>query len=203
MRALPVILDFLVKTIQFKIVYFGPAMSGKTTSIRSLFEHFGKKDELSSIESTVRRTLFFDYGVISFQNEEWRLKINLYSCTGQDFYIITRPITLKGVDGIIFIVDSQNSAWERDLISWNELKAYFHDKIEKLPLVVAFNKQDLPDKFSPGSFLKKIDYQLYQNKEVKYTIALNGENVLSCFEEILRLILMNFNKSAIFPLIKD
>lgn len=197
------IIDFLLKTIQFKIVYFGPAMSGKTTSIKSLFEHFGKKDQLSSIESTVKRTLFFDYGVISFQNEEWKLKINLYSCTGQDFYIITRPITLKGVDGIIFVVDSQNSAWERNLISWNELKTYFRDKIEKLPLVMAFNKQDLPDKFSPGFFLKQINYQLYQNKEVSYTIALNGENVLSCFEDILRLILMNINKSVIFPVIKD
>jgi mutual gliding-motility protein MglA len=197
------IIDFLVKTIQFKIVYFGPAMSGKTTSIKSLFEHFGKREELSSIESTVRRTLFFDYGVISFKNKEWRLKINLYSCTGQDFYIVTRPITLRGVDGIIFIADSQEVAWERNLISWNELKTYFHDKIEKLPLVMAFNKQDLPDKFSPESFLKKIDYQFYQNKEVRYTIALNGENVLTCFEDILRLVLMNMNKSIIFPVIKD
>jgi len=197
------IVDFLLRTIQFKIVYFGPAMSGKTTSIKSLFEHFGKKDQLSSIESTIRRTLFFDYGVISFQNEEWKLKINFYSCTGQDFYIITRPITLKGVDGIIFVLDSQNSAWERDLISWNELKTYFRDRITKLPLVMAFNKQDLPDKFSPESFLKKINYQLYQNKKVRYTIALNGENVLCCFEDILSLILMDFNKSVIFPFIKE
>ena len=197
------IIDHLTKTIQFKIVYFGPALSGKTTSIKSLFEHFGKKEQLTSIESTVRRTLFFDYGVISFQNEEWKLKINLYSCTGQDFYIVTRPITLRGVDGIIFIADSQEIAWERNLISWNELKTYFHDTIEKLPIVMAFNKQDLPDKFSPESFLKKIDYHLYQNKEVRYTIALNGENVLNCFEDILRLILMKYNKSIIFPIIKD
>jgi mutual gliding-motility protein MglA len=197
------IIDFLVKTIQIKIVYFGPAMSGKTTSIKSLFSHFGKKEQLTSIESTVRRTLFFDYGIISFQNEEWKLKINLYSCTGQDFYLVTRPITLKGVDGIIFIADSQEVAWERNLISWNELKTYFHDKIEKLPLVMAFNKQDLPDKFSPEYFLKKIDYQLCQNKEVRYTIALNGENVLTCFEDILRLILMNMNRSIILPIIKD
>jgi signal recognition particle receptor subunit beta len=195
------IIDFLVKTIQLKIVYFGPAMSGKTTSIKSLFEHFSKKDRLSSIESTVRRTLFFDYGVITFQNEEWKLKINLYSCTGQDFYIITRPITLGGVDGIIFIVDSQQVAWERNIISWNELNTYFHNNIEKLPLVMAFNKQDLPDKFSPEAFLQKVDYQLYQNKEVKYTIALNGENVLSCFEDILRLVLMNINRSVTFPVI--
>ena len=197
------IIDFLVKTIQFKVVYYGTAMSGKTTSIKSLFDHFGKKEEISSIESTIRRTLFFDYGVITFQNEEWKLKINIYSCTGQDFYIVTRPITLLGVDGIIFIIDSQKTVWERNLISWNELNTYFKDKIESLPLVMAFNKQDLPDKFSPHSFLKEIELNHYQNKEVRYTIALNGENVLSCFEDILRLIFMNINKSIIFPVIKD
>ncbi|MCJ7647702.1 MAG: hypothetical protein MUP85_03725, partial [Candidatus Lokiarchaeota archaeon] len=79
-----------------------------------MFNHFGKQDELCSIESTVRRTLFFDYGIISFQNEEWMLKLNLYSCTGQDFYIVTRPITLRGVDGVIFVADSQISAFDRN-----------------------------------------------------------------------------------------
>ena len=80
------IIDFLVKTIQLKVVYYGTAMSGKTTSIKSLFDHFGKKEEISSIESTVRRTLFFDYGTITFQNQEWKLKIHIYTTTGQDFY---------------------------------------------------------------------------------------------------------------------
>lgn len=196
------IIDALIKVIQFKIVYFGPAMSGKTTSIKSLFEHFGKKEELCSIESTVRRTLFFDYGIISFQNENWELKINLYSCTGQDFYIVTRPVTLRGVDGIIFVADSQSDAWERNMISWNELKRYYDGKIEQVPLIMAFNKQDLPDKFSSRDFLKKINFNQYRNKEVRYTIALNGENILSCFEEILKLILMHVYKSTIFPTIK-
>jgi signal recognition particle receptor subunit beta len=174
-------------------------MSGKTTSIKSLFSHFGKKDELHSIESTVRRTLFFDYGVITFQNDEWKLKINLYSCTGQDFYLITRPITLKGVDGVIFVADSQQSAWKRNLTSWNELKMYFQEQIETLPLILAFNKQDLPNKFRPDEFLKKINLNLYKNKDVKYTIAVNGENILTTFENILKLILGNLYKSQVFP----
>lgn len=196
------IVDALTKVIQFKIVYFGPAMSGKTTSIKSLFEHFGKKEELCSIESTVRRTLFFDYGVISFQNEDWELKINLYSCTGQDFYIVTRPVTLKGVDGIIFVADSQKEAWKRNLLSWNELKRYYDGKIDKIPLIMSFNKQDLPNKFSSEDFLKEINFKQYQNKEMKHTIALNGENILSCFEDILKLILMHVYRSTLFPTIK-
>lgn len=181
-------------------MYYGPALSGKTTSIKNLFNHFGKKDELCSIESTVRRTLFFDYGIISFQNEEWQLKLNLYTCTGQDFYIITRPITLKGVDGIIFVADSQISTYNRNMVSWNELKTYFGGSFEDLPLVIAFNKQDLPNKFSSDMFLKKINFKSYKNKDIKYTIAVNGENILSSFEDILRLIFLNmWKKTELFP----
>ncbi|MHA1670562.1 MAG: GTP-binding protein [Promethearchaeota archaeon] len=186
-----------------KIVYYGSALSGKTTSIKSLFSHFGKQDEICSIESTVRRTLFFDYGIISFQNEEWLLKLNLYACAGQDFYLITRPITLKGVDGIIFIADSQTSAFERNLVSWNELKTYFSKSFEDLPLVIAFNKQDLPNKFSSDMFLKKINFKQYKNKEIKYTIAVNGENILSSFEDILKLIFMEFYRAEVFPFISN
>ncbi|KKK57612.1 hypothetical protein LCGC14_3052740, partial [marine sediment metagenome] len=97
------IIDHIDKTISIKIVYFGPALSGKTTSIKTLFSHFGKDDHILSIESTLNRTLFFDYGVVSFQNQEWILKISVYTTTGQSFYLITRPITLKAVDGIIFV----------------------------------------------------------------------------------------------------
>jgi len=177
-------------------------MSGKTTSIKQLFNHFGKQDELCSIESTVRRTLFFDYGIISFQNEDWLLKLNLYSCTGQDFYIVTRPITLKGVDGIIFVADSQSSAYDRNLVSWKELKTYFNENFEKFPLVIAFNKQDLPQKFSSEAFLKKINYKSLKNKEIRHTIAVNGENILSSFEDILSLIFINMYKSELFPAIQ-
>lgn len=176
------------KTIQVKIVYFGCALAGKTTSMFSLFSHFGKKDEILSIESTVGRTLFFDYGNISFQKDNWILKLHLYACTGQDFYLVTRPITLQGVDGIIFVIDSQKSVYERNIISWNELKSYFGDTLIKLPKVICFNKQDLPGKFKPAVFLNDIYYQNYRNIDTKFTIALNGEGILDSFENSLRLI---------------
>ena len=87
------IIDSGSKTVNIKIVYYGPALSGKTTSLKALFNHFGKLDEVISIDNSVNRTLFFDYGTIIFQNQHWN-----YSTTGQDFYIITRPTTLKGID---------------------------------------------------------------------------------------------------------
>ncbi|MHA1803195.1 MAG: GTP-binding protein [Promethearchaeota archaeon] len=182
------ILDPLEKIINLKIVYFGPALSGKTTSLIALFSHFGNKNEVISIENSLRRTLFFDYGTIKFQNTDWLLKVHVYSTTGQDFYLVTRPITLRAVDGIIFIVDSQRSAYRRNIISWNELNSYFGERSFELPIVIAFNKQDLPEKFEISKFLEDINHAKYKNVSVKKTIAVNGEGILTCFEEILQLI---------------
>ena len=191
------IIDALDKSIQTKIVYFGPALSGKTTTLLNLFDHFGKKDKVESIESTVKRTLFFDYGTISFQNDKWILKLHCYTTTGQDFYIVTRPITLRAIDGVIFVADSQRNAYERNLISWNELESYFGEAFIDLPKVIAFNKQDLSDKFNYAAFLEEIDYTKYKNLDVNFTIALNGEGILNSFEEILRLIFKDLYKSEL------
>ena len=185
------IIDHLAKTISIKIVYFGPAMSGKTTSIKALFSQFGKEDEVCSIESTVERTLFFDYGTVTFQNQEWKLKIHIYTTTGQDFYFVTRPVTLRAVDGVIFVIDSQEDVYERNLISWQELISYFTESINKLPIIIAFNKQDLGDKFNSIDFLKEIKYHKYKNIDTRFTSALKGEGILDCFEIILRLIMDN------------
>ncbi|MFX1568021.1 MAG: ATP/GTP-binding protein [Promethearchaeota archaeon] len=195
------IIDHCDKTISIKIVYFGPATSGKTTSIKALFSHFGKDEALHSIESTVKRTLFFDYGTVTFQNEEWKLKLHIYTTTGQDFYLITRPITLRAVDGIILVLDSQEEVYERNLISWNELISYFRDCIDDIPVIIAFNKQDLPDKFNPQNFLREINYKSYKNIDSRSTIAISGEGILGCFEDVLRLILKKFCKHRIISAI--
>ena len=186
------IIDHCEKSISIKIVYFGPALSGKTTSIKALFSDFGKEEEVCSIESTVERTLFFDYGVVTFQNQEWSLKIHIYTTTGQDFYFVTRPITLKAVDGVIFVIDSQEEVYDRNLISWQELISYFNDTLDELPIIIAFNKQDLEDKFNSIEFLKDIGYHKYKSINTRYTSAKKREGILECFEDILRLILKKY-----------
>ena len=186
------IIDYLDKTISIKIVYFGPAMSGKTTSIKALFSEFGKEEEVCSIESTIERTLFFDYGTVTFQNQEWKLKIHIYTTTGQDFYFVTRPITLRAVDGVIFVIDSHEDVYDRNLISWNELIAYFKESIDNLPIIIAFNKQDLEYKFNSIDFLKEIRFQKYKNIDSRYTSALKGEGIMECFEDILRQVLKKY-----------
>lgn len=196
------IIDHLSQTIQLKICYFGPALSGKTTTLKSLFKHFGKEDRVLSIDSSIRRTLFFDYGTITFENKQWLLKLHLYSTTGQDFYIITRPITLRAIDGIIFVADSQNSAYYRNLTSWNELCNYFEEDFKKIPKILAFNKQDLDDKFNTSEFLENINSYNYDNLKTLNTAALYGQGVVESFEEVLELVLKKIYNSKMISLVK-
>jgi len=196
-------IDHVDKTISIKIVYFGPALSGKTTSIKALFSLFGKDEQICSIESTVDRTLFFDYGIVTFQNQDWHLKIHIYTTTGQDFYLITRLTTLRAVDGIIFVIDSQKEVYDRNLISWKELFSYFNESIKDIPILIVFNKQDLglEIKFNSDDFLKEIDFHKYKNIDSRYTSAINGEGVLECFEDILRLVLKKYFRQKLISVI--
>ncbi len=196
------IIDHLNQTIQIKICYFGPALSGKTTTMKSLFNHFGKNEEVLSVESSVGRTLFFDYGTITFKNQQWLLKIHLYSTTGQDFYIVTRPITLQAIDGIIFVADSEQKVYYRNLTSWNELCNYFGDHFIKMPKILAFNKQDLPDTFDTSEFLENINHFKYKSLKINKTIAIDGIGVVESFEDLIGLIFKKIYKSQLISLIE-
>lgn len=178
------------KTLQVKIVYYGPAMSGKTTSIKSLFSYFNKENSIKSIDSSIGRTLFFDFGVLEFNGSEWGLKFLIYSATGQDFYASTRPATLKGVDGIIFIVDSQVEYLEHNIRSWNELKNLFGSDIFNIPIVISLNKYDLSDikKLNREDFLSRIDASKFKRLTLKKTAALNGAGVLDSFNQVIKFI---------------
>ena len=182
------IYDHENKTIQAKLVYYGPAMSGKSASIKHLFSLFNREETIISIDSTVGRTLFFDFGVLQFEGAEWKLKCLIYSAAGQDFYIVTRPITLEGVDGIIFVIDTSKKHLETNISSWNELKTLLREELQTLPIVISFNKQDLPDKFDPDVFLDAIDSSNFKNLVWTQTIAINGVGILGSFNHLIEFI---------------
>ncbi len=184
------IYDYENKTLQVKIVYYGPAMSGKTTSIKYLFSYFNKENELNSIDSTIGRTLFFDFGVLNFKGCDWSLKFLIYSATGQDFYASTRPATLNGVDGIIFVVDSRLDCLQHNLRSWNELKTMFGYEIYKIPIVISMNKFDINNslKMDEFDFLKNIEYHQFNNIYINKTIALEGKGILDSFNNLINFI---------------
>jgi len=184
------IYDYENKTLQIKIVYYGPAMSGKTTSIKHLFSFFNREDTLNSIDSTVGRTLLFDFGVLQFEGTEWSLKFLIYSATGQDFYASTRPATLNGVDGIIFVVDSRAQCLQHNIRSWNELKTMFREDFYNLPLVISLNKSDFEEtqKIIDHEFLKWINLNLFKHLSVNKTVAIKGKGILDSFNRVITFI---------------
>ena len=184
------IFDYENKLIQVKIVYYGPAMSGKTTSLRVLFSHFGRENEVESIENSVGRTLFFDFGVLEFKGDIWGLKFLLYTATGQDFYAGTRPATLNGVDGIIFVADSQIIYIEHNLRSWNELKALFGLEFYNIPIIIAFNKCDLKNgnHLNRNKFMDLIEFEKFKTISFNETIATEGLGILISFKKLISFI---------------
>ena len=182
------LVQYNTKTIQVKIVYYGPAMSGKTTMLRSLSKKFNKVQDLTSIETTTGRTLFFDFGSLNFKGSDWNIKILMYTATGQDFYASTRPSKLHGTDGLIFVMDSNPELIEDNKQSWAELKKFFSNKIFDIPIVICLNKRDLPNFISRERIMEFVESEFFSKIEVKETIATEGKGVAESFSSLLNFV---------------
>ena len=179
------IIDYGNRTVGLKIVFFGPAMSGKTTAIRWLFSSLDYADKLTSIENTVGRTMFCDFGTIPFPlNENWTVNAHIWSATGQDFYRSTREVVLVGADGVIFMADSQASLLDENLASWKELMSMIAEEERPLPVVFCLNKQDLPGVVQEGYLRENL--RLPSSVPVFRSIAKNGHNIMEAFQYIFQ-----------------
>ena len=187
------IVNVVEATIHSKIVYVGPAMSGKTTTLKVLSEYYSEKviNDFLSIENTSGRTLYFDYLLMYFRNRKYSLKTHIYSTTSQDFYAVTRPDTIRNLDGIVFVADSAKTALIRNITSWKELEIYLGKNFIIMPKVIVFNKQDLEEKFDKNLFLNAIKVHKYRNLDIMDSVAIEKEGVVPTFRKILKLILEN------------
>lgn len=186
-------------------------MSGKTTALYTLYNHFNSfglpLEPLVSIEtshSQEKRTLFYDFGTFSLKFGIWKMKLNFWTATGQDFYCATRTTVLQGTDGIIFVVDSQETLLEENLKSWGELKLAFGSKLENLiPVVVCLNKRDLTNIISPEVLKKALNLAEYT--PIYETIAVRDENVYPTFKALLENIFLVHRsaKNTIMNQLKD
>jgi len=175
------IIDYEKKTIGIKIVLFGPAMSGKTTTIRWLFKELNRAEELTSIENSVGRTMFMDFGTIPFEmGEGWIVNAHVWSATGQDFYKSTREVILVGADGIIFVADAQMHLQDENVESWYELKEISLDEDKFLPLAIFLNKTDLPNIVTEDQL--RMVLELDSKIPIFQGIANQGKNVVEMFQ---------------------
>ncbi|MHA1144728.1 MAG: GTP-binding protein, partial [Candidatus Helarchaeota archaeon] len=179
------LIDSGQKTIQIKLVFYGPAMSGKTTSWKYLIRLFKKNVNVESVSidtahSANARTLFFDFGTFKMKVGEWTIQLNVWTATGQDFYCVTRETVLQGTDGIIFVAESQKSLRPENEKSWKELQDFFRGDLEKsIPVTICLNKRDLSDIIPLGAFLN--DIQMQPHTRVFETIAIDGINIQNAF----------------------
>lgn len=181
-----------LKQVTAKIVYYGPGLSGKTTNLQYIFSVTNPKTrgELVSIETEIERTLFFDLLPLNVGLVKgYQTKIQLYTVPGQIFYDSTRKLVLKGADGIVFVVDSQELREQAGLESFENLKANlaaYNIDIKELPLVYQFNKRDL-DNISSVERLKRV----FNIVDCCYfeAVATNGAGVIETLKEISNLTL--------------
>ena len=187
--------------IQFKIVYWGPGESGKTTNFLRLKEKFSllKISNGYSIDTTDGRTLWHDSIFFTFnlqiKGKKYNIITQITTCTGQERFLSTREYVIDGADGVIFVGDSCPDKIEQNKRSYRELISFVNRN--NIPIVIQLNKRDLPDAISLKNFKKHLGLpNLDKNADgtpiVYETIALEGENVVRIFEDLVMKIFINF-----------
>jgi signal recognition particle receptor subunit beta len=183
-------INFGGREIAMKLVYYGPALSGKTTNLRSL--HQLTTDEsrgrLMTLETKDDRTLFFDMLPLTFKAEHsggMTLRIKIFTVPGQVLHASTRRLVLQGADGIAFIADSQMTETEHNAASFLDLRRNLTDlslSLKTLPVVIQFNKRDLPRVRSDD----EIKALASRGREPVFKAsAVNGQGVLETFFGLL------------------
>jgi len=144
-------INYSAKEINCKIVFCGCGLSGKTTNIQYVYEKTQEefRGKLVTLSSENERTLFFDFLPLSVgEVRGFKTRFHLYSIPGQTFYETSRQFILKGVDGVVFVVDSQSDRMEENLEAYAQLQKTLEQQgydLDRLPLVFQYNKRDLPD----------------------------------------------------------
>src|SRR3990167_10696693 len=191
------VIDSTKKEINFKIVYYGPAESGKTTTLQELHSSVKskKKSEVTKASKT-ERTIFFDFLALKSDSiGGYKTRFQVYTVPGQPLYEDSRRLLLKGVDGVIFVADSKLERLKDNLDSTEELRGHIQKMgyIPKdIPMVIQYNKRDLPDACALDELRKVINTFHVPDYE---TVALTGKGILEPFQEILRQIILKIGRA--------
>jgi mutual gliding-motility protein MglA len=143
-------INYAAREINCKIVYYGAGLSGKTTNVQYIYEHTQQdnKGKLVTLSTENERTLFFDFLPLSVgEIRGYKTRFHLYTIPGQTFYETSREFILKGVDGVVFVVDSLAERMEANIESFEGLEKSLDRQgydLGKLPLVLQYNKRDMP-----------------------------------------------------------
>ncbi len=189
-------INWATQEITLKIVYYGPGLSGKTTNLLYIHNKLDPslRGNLVTLNTKEERTLFFDF----LQLELGKIKgkkprFNLYTVPGQVCYLQSRKIILSGVDGIVFVADSQKERMDDNLSTLLDLEENLiamGKTLETFPWVLQYNKIDLPNRTNPHSLQQRLNFFSVPQFE---TIATQGVGVFETLKSIINLIMNNIN----------
>lgn len=193
-------INFHTKEISVKLVYYGPGLCGKTTSLQAIYKTLPdeRKNQFVSLATEVDRTIFFDFlPVTAYRIRDFAVRLQLYTVPGQVFYNATRKLVLNGVDGLIFVADSQKAMLDSNLESLRNLEENLADlgmELDKIPFVIQANKRDLDNIHS----LEEMD-RLYNTLHVPFfaTIATSGEGVMEALRACSQLVVNNLVRKGL------
>lgn len=189
-------INFATREISCKVVYYGPGLSGKTTNLQVIHQKMpsDKRTDMVSLATEGDRTLFFDFLPLNLGDiKGFKTRFQLYTVPGQVYYNSTRKLVLRGVDGIVFVADSQRSRQAENLESLQNLRQNLQDygmDLDDMPFVLQYNKRDMENVFT----LEEMNAELnLRNVPFFPATAHNGKGVVTTLKTIAMLVIEKFN----------
>lgn len=192
-------INYSSREINCKIVYYGPGLCGKTTNLLYIYKKTRPeaKGKMITLATETERTLFFDFLPLALGDiKGFKTRFHLYTVPGQIFYDASRKLILKGVDGIVFVADSQVERMDANIESFENMKTNLEEQgysLSQIPYVIQYNKRDLPNAV-PVAELKKV----LNNGGVPdfESVAAEGTGVFETLKAVVKLVLIELKKGA-------
>lgn len=192
-------INYLSREINCKIVYYGPGLCGKTTNLQHIYNKTNPeaKGKMISLATETERTLFFDFLPLALgEIRGFKTRFHLYTVPGQVFYDASRKLILKGVDGVVFVADSQIARMEANIESLENLRTNLAEQgysLDNLPYVIQYNKRDMPS-IAPVDELRTI---LNPNGIPDFeAVAVSGDGVFETLKAIAKLVLTELKRAG-------
>ncbi|TWJ16589.1 GTP-binding protein [Geobacter argillaceus] len=190
-------INYASREINCKIVYYGPGLCGKTTNLQYVYQKTAPeaKGKMISLATETERTLFFDFLPLALgEIRGFKTRFHLYTVPGQVFYDASRKLILKGVDGVVFVADSQEERMEANIESLDNLAFNLKEQgydLAKIPFVVQYNKRDLPNVVPTDELRQELNPGGVPDFEA---CAATGEGVFETLKAVAKLILIDLKK---------